>query len=116
MLDFTEVTNNIVFHSIILGYSDSSITLYVFSMTSYVIPSGLYTFNQYYLGLLIFLALFQNKLITISGISPITCDMSWAPLVHNSNCKIGVSCWNNQQEWLYSITIMYYMVLLVFGY
>ena len=97
--------------SIIAGISDISIALYVFSLTTYLIPEGVHEFNWVYYQFLIFFALIQNKIITISRITPITNGMSWAPLAHNSNCRTRVSCWNNQQEWFYAISIMYWIVL-----
>jgi len=107
-----EVTNNIVLHSIVLGISDVSISLYIFSITTYIIPDGLTSFNINYTILIVFFALLQNKIITISQISPITSNMSWAPLAPNSDCYNSISCWKNQQEWLYGILIMYFFILL----
>ena len=112
ILKYNEVTNNIIFHSIILAISDVSISLYIFSITTYLIPVGLTIFKLNYTLVLIFFALFQNKIITLSGIIPITSNMSWAPLAFNSTCYNRLSCWNNQQEWLYGILIIYFFILM----
>lgn len=114
LCQFSEVTKNLYLHSIIAGISDISIALYVFSLTTYFVPSGLYEFNWIYYQLLIFCALIQNKLITMSKITPVTNGMSWAPLAHNSDCRTLISCWNNQQEWFYAISIMYCIILNIF--
>ena len=45
ILKYKEVTNNITLHSIILGISDVSISLYIFSLVSYLNPRGLYSFD-----------------------------------------------------------------------
>lgn len=111
ILKYTEVTKNIVFHSIILGISDVSISLYIFSLAKYLIPTGLHSFDINFLLLLVFFALTQNKLITLLKIIPITPNMSWAPLAFNSDCRTKLSCWYNQQEWFYGIIIMYFFIL-----
>ena len=54
----------------------------------------------------------QNILFTLSGIVPITNTMSWAPLSFNSNCTNCIICWNSQQIWIYTPTIMYSIYLL----
>ena len=108
----SEVTNNIVLHSIVLAISDVSISLYMFSITTYIIPDGLRIFNINYLILLVFFGLLQNKIITLIQISPVTSNMSWAPLAPNSDCFNSISCWNNQQEWFYASLIMYVCISL----
>lgn len=108
----TEVTNNITLHSVVLAISDVSISLYIFSLATYIIPDGLKIFNIEYALLLVFFGLIQNKIITVLQISPITSNMSWAPLAPNSDCINSISCWNNQQEWFYAPLIMYSCVLL----
>ena len=113
LLQFTEVTYDMVLHSLILAISDIAISLYIFSVTTYIYPDGLYHFHLNYIGMILLLGIAQNKLITLSGISPITNNMSWAPLVHNSNCSNSLSCWKNQQEWFYAILILYPIVLLI---
>ena len=109
--NYNEATYNIRLHSVILGISDVSISLYIFSLTTYLIPDGLTEFNINYLLTLIFFGLLQNKLITLSQISPITSNMSWAPLAPNSDCYNSISCWKNQQEWFYAMIIMYFSLL-----
>ena len=107
----SEVTNNITLHSLVLAISDVSISLYIFSLTSYIIPNGLQSFDINYILLLVFFGLLQNKIITLIQISPVTSNMSWAPLAPNSDCKNSISCWNNQQEWFYATLIMYFCVI-----
>lgn len=84
---YKEVTQSCLLHSIICSFSDISISLSIINIAGVLIPLGLQQFNIYFLTICILLALFQNTLVTILHLSPVTNNMSWSPLAGNSDCE-----------------------------
>ena len=86
LLKYKEVTKSCLLHSIICSISDISISLSIFNIAAILVPVGINEFNIYFLTICILLSLFQNTIVTILQIEPITNNMSWAPLAKNSDC------------------------------
>lgn len=105
---YKEVTKSCLIHSIICAISDISLSLTIINIAGILIPIGLNQFNIYFLTICILLALFQNTIVTIFKLEPITNNMSWAPLVSNSNCE------HINNELLYLENIKNYIYILIF--
>ena len=108
---YLHVTSNNTLHAIINAIGDTAILQTILFTTNLFIP-GLQKFQLKYLSTIFLLGIIQNIIVDYYDFTPISNNMSRAPLAINCNCPhLKIICWNNQQEWIYYLTINYLILL-----